>query len=140
MGKFTVPAPAPSPTITNEASSKEDSDEKMDENSPLWKAVLKIANGDREAAEKMIIDPDSLSKYPEINAILEAERDDLMDTGATAGSTADEQLAKDMDNKMQIDDSPSPDLQRADTGQEDTVVDLSSVKEGDPREHLNLVF
>ena len=65
---------------------------------------------------------------------------DSMDTGVTAGATADEQLVKDMDNKMQIDDSPSPDLQRADTGQEDTVVDPSTVKEGDPREHLNLVF
>jgi len=122
---------------------EEDSDDQIDESDPLWKAVLKIANGDRAAAAKMIGDPDSLTKYAEINDILAAGGggDDSMETDdaenqveeTQKGSSEEEKLAKEMDDKMQIDKTSPPDPKEAEE-------DLVPIKEGDPREHLNLVF
>ena len=44
----------------------------MDENDPLWQLVLtKICNGDRDRATKLINNPDSLTKYPEVVALIE---------------------------------------------------------------------
>ena len=40
---------------------------------PLWQVVLnKICNGDRDRALKLINDPDQLTQYPEVEAILAA--------------------------------------------------------------------
>jgi hypothetical protein len=46
----------------------------VDESDPLWKAVLKLANGDRAKALKMLNHPDQLEGNPEIEKIL-AETD-----------------------------------------------------------------
>lgn len=43
----------------------------MDQNDPLWIAVLKRFNGDKDSALKALEDPDSLMKYPEIRALIE---------------------------------------------------------------------
>jgi len=91
----------------------------------------------------MIGDPDSLTKYPEIVALLSEGGDDEMETDE--GATEEEQLAKDMDSKMLIDETPpaaAPKPKKAAKDVKDTdVVDADPpVKEGDPREHLNLVF
>lgn len=143
-----TPAPAPAPASTPPPPKEENSDDDggdMDENDPLWQAVLKISNGDREAAKKMIGEPDSLTKYPEIVALLGegGGDDDEMETdeGEPAAAAEEEQLVKDMDSKMQIDESPPAPKAAAKVVEEDAVVDASPpVKEGDPREHLNLVF
>lgn len=116
----------------------------VDENDPLYQAVLKIANGDRSQAEKMLNDPDSLVQYPEIVDLLntmpveDVEMEtDLVDAG----------LAAEAEAKMNIDDStkqPPPAVALDEDMEEDDEADDSvpkvAVKEGDPREHMNLVF
>lgn len=140
--QFSVPSPtpaaAPSPILQRDVI-----DDQIDENDPLWKAVLQISNGDRVAAVKMIDDPDSLTKYPEINAILAKgdEGCDSMETDEVENKvkevkkdgSEDEKLVKELNDKMQIDNTLPPDEKEAEEG-------LISIKEGDPREHLNLVF
>lgn len=134
---FSVPTPAQAPT-------KEGALDDMDESDLLWQAVLKICHGDRVGAKKMINDPDSLTKYPEIVSLLGEGGNDDMDTDD--GFTAEEdQLAKDMDSKMQIEESlPAvavPSKAAPKVVEETEAVQLAvPVKEGDPREHLNLVF
>mmetsp|Transcript_6861 Transcript_6861/g.16533 ORF Transcript_6861/g.16533 Transcript_6861/m.16533 type:complete len:583 (+) Transcript_6861:247-1995(+) len=127
---FSVPAPAEDP-----------GDDGIDENDPLWQAVLKICNGDKEAAKKKISDPDGLTKHPEIVALLGAG-DDAMETDEPAAPSTDEQqLAKDLDTKMQIAEEPPKAAGAAKVVEEaEEVVPAVPVTEGDPREHLNLVF
>jgi peptide chain release factor subunit 3 len=178
---FTVNPPAPAvaadsaPTPTDPAPTTEtvvhdDDDqpmtEEMDDNDPLWQAVLKISNGDRAQALAMINDPDSLAEHAEIQSILASSP---MDTGDTevddweqqpdhqqrqqqsqqSGEDAD--LAKQVEDKMNIvaDDStaaaaaPSKATQETmadDDGDIEEEIDTTQLKEGDPREHLNLVF
>ncbi|KAL3909095.1 MAG: hypothetical protein SGARI_002768 [Bacillariaceae sp.] len=84
----------------------------------------------------MINDPDSLAQYPEVEAVLAAggggdDDDDAMDT---TDDTAEKDLAKDVE-KMKIDAAPKQEVEEA-----VEEVDPASLKEGDPREHLNLVF
>ena len=50
----------------------DDGDEDIDEDDPLWKATLQHCNGDREAAIKMLEDPDALMANPAIKAIIES--------------------------------------------------------------------
>jgi len=137
-----LPVTAPAAAPATPPPKEEDSYDQIDENDPLWKAVLKIANGDRAAAVKMIGDPDSLTKYADINEILavggggdsmETDEEDNQVEEAQKGSSEEEKLAKEMDDKMQIDKTSPPDPKEAE-------VDLVPIKEGDPREHLNLVF
>jgi len=135
--EFSVPAPAPAP-------SKEDSDDDIDESDPLWQAVLNICNGDRDASKKMINDPDSLTKYPEIVSLLGKGGNDDMET-EDGPQAPEDQLAIDMCNKMQIDESP-PAVTVASKAaakvveETEAVQPAAPVQEGDPREHLNLVF
>lgn len=151
-GGFSAPAPAPAPAPVPERQTSE-----VDENDPLWKVVLKIADGDRERAMRMIADPDSLAQYPEVNAVLEqmaAEGGDDDEAGDAVvmqteedwekkdhGSceSVDQELA-DAGTKMCIsDDKPAQAANDAEAMEEDVEV-VEVVKEGDPREHLNLVF
>ena len=75
-GGFSVAAPTPAPAPEPEPAPAPESD--IDESDPLWQAVLKIAEGNREKAMKMISDPDSLTQYPEVVAILSSG--DAMET------------------------------------------------------------
>jgi len=135
---FSAPAPVPAPSPAPPA---EDPDDDIDENDPLWQAVLKICNGDKAAAKKMINDPDSLTKYPEIVALLGEGGDDAMDTDDVAADVDEKELAKEMDSKMQIEDSCPAEVAPAKPVDEPQEVEpVVPVKEGDPREHLNLVF
>lgn len=131
---FTVPTPAES------APAPPKEDDEMDDSDPLWQAVLKICNGDKDAAKKMIGDPDSLTKYPEIVALLGESGGDEMQTDEA--EEADAQLAKEVETKMQIDESPAPAPAppKAKVVDKKVEEDIVPVKEGDPREHLNLVF
>jgi len=138
--QFSVPAPVPA-----RAPPREEADDDMDETDPLWQAVIKISNGDRTAAKKMINDPDSLTKYPEVVALLGNGGSDDMEVDDAAAIVEEEQLAKDVDEKMQIANSPSRVAVSSETKSkavEETEVmePADPVKEGDPREHLNLVF
>jgi peptide chain release factor subunit 3 len=125
-----APAPAPAP---------EHQESNIDENDPLWIAVLKISGGDRQKAENMLADPDQLALYPEIEEAILA-----------AGTIDDENLAAEVEAKMNIEhEEPSatpseaqlasePEPESMDTEEESRPV--VAVKEGDPREHLTLVF
>jgi peptide chain release factor subunit 3 len=133
------PAPAPAPKEAAPANHELSTESEMDENDPLWKVVLKIAEGDRAKALKMINDPDSLTKYPEVEAILTG---DAMETdGDWEKEQQVTELAKDMEDKMKVDDAPAPAPAPASTEPEvEEVIEIATLKEGDPREHLNLVF
>ncbi|VEU44992.1 unnamed protein product [Pseudo-nitzschia multistriata] len=142
---FSIPAPAPAPAPTPPPPKEQETGEDIDETDPLWQAVLKISGGDKAAAQKLINDPDSLTKYPEVVALLgEGGGDgDAMEVD----DTEDAQLAEAVETKMQIDKpapppAPAPKKPAAKAAPEkaEEVVEVEPVKEGDPREHLNLVF
>lgn len=127
------PTPVPSPPPQPKASESNLSE--IDESDPLWKAVLKISNGDREKAVIMIADPDSLVEYPEVMAILEAGEDDAIDVEPMDTSEAIvDDLMKEVKEKVNIAEEDVAD------GEEDEEVDFVEAVEGDPREHFNLVF
>jgi peptide chain release factor subunit 3 len=130
-----VPASAPPPDQESNSSD-------IDEDDPLWQVVLKIAEGDRDRALRMINDPDSLTQYPEVVAVLDAmETDDWENNQEQV-----QELAKEVDD-MQIDKkaapapaAPAPAPEEEEEEEEDEKMDPASFQEGDPREHLNLVF
>lgn len=146
---FTVPAPAPAPVpapAPAPAPAQDSADNDIDENDPLWKVVLKIAEGDRAKAMKMIADPDSLSKYPEVEAVLSGG--EPMETDDTVSD-----LAKDVEEMKVEEAAPAPtpapapapapaapEEEEDEDEDADEEVDPSTLKDGDPREHLNLVF
>lgn len=143
-GTPTAAASQAAPTPANTPAEQTQSDG-IDENDPLWQAVLKIAEGDRTRAEKMLSDPDQLAAYPEIVKLLDsgavhAEEDDW------EKEQQDGSLAKETAEKMQISKEDKPtkmDVEADDDDEEeeaDEEIDPASLKEGDPREHLNLVF
>jgi hypothetical protein len=128
----------------------ESEDEPIDENDPLWKAVLEITGGDREKAVIMLEDPDELMKYPNVKAIMEgsSKEDDwesdanlkeVADNGLTLSTTSAAETGGD-----QSADLPTPSKQSvqssANVDPEDIVVEEEIVEESDPRPHLNLVF
>ena len=145
FGGSPAPAPAPTPAPAKTESSVSD----VDESDPLWQVVLKIANGDRDKALKMINDPDQLSAYPEVLELMEAG-----DTIAGDDGDQGEALAEQVDEKMTIADEPTTDnttdakpepMETEPTANNDNDDDVDEtpakeVKMGDPREHLNLVF
>ena len=125
----------------------EGDDEDIDENDPLWKAVLAIAEGDKERATKMLEDPDSLMKYPECRAIIEGgsgeddwEKGDTITSAAEAPAAAAVVVvaaaaAPTKSPTKAAAPAPAP---KADD--DDVIEDTGIVEESDPREHLNLVF
>lgn len=134
---FSVKPPA-DPTPEPEPPAAELEDE-IDENDPLWLAVLKISNGDRTKALNLIGDPDSLINYPEVATLLESH------PMQTEDSDAVKQLVEQME-EMKIDVPPVPAAEPSASAQEPEPVEaeeeipVENLPEGDPREHLNLVF
>lgn len=151
-GGFSAPAPAPEPAPAPPAATSDRQGSEIDENDPLWKAVLKIAEGDRERAERMLADPDCLAQYPEVCAVLDQMATEGGDDGGDAviedwenkdhgGESADQELADATDAKMSIsDEKPVQTTDAAQAMDEDVEEAAEPMKEGDPREHLNLVF
>jgi peptide chain release factor subunit 3 len=146
---FQVSTPAPAPAKAQSAEHQESSLSEIDESDPLWQAVLKIAKGDRQQALTMINDPDCLTNYPEVEAALSAGGDDAMEAALSAGDgdamdtsegDAADRLAKDVDDKMKIVEDATGSNVDGDDEEEALEIDPASLKEGDPREHLNLVF
>lgn len=128
-------------------------EDQIDENDPLWKATIKLTEGDRERAIKLLEDPDSLMKYPEIRAIMEGEGD------GAGGDESWEKLADEpkeeptavVEEEVKKTVPPPgeklPSIESANATGEDVTEEASSpipedstLTEGDPREHLNLVF
>lgn len=139
-----APAPAPAPAPA------ENDEEDIDENDPLWIAVLKIAENDRFKAKKMIANPDNLLKYPEIAALLgsdEAGDDIVMEPSESCTSerkTVDmvvegtEKLSISSEKKV-APAVPKPAPKRVEPETEKMEVE-EEVDDADPREHVNLVF
>lgn len=137
-GGFSAPAPAPPPAP---APAEDPEEEGIDESDPLWLVVLKIAEGDRERAKKMIADPDSLLQYPEVAEVLEAGDSVAMDTTEDTwenNKDAGEALAQEVETKMQIEE-PQKKAVVEEVEEVEEIVE-EAIQEGDPREHLNLVF
>ena len=145
-------------------------EEEIDEEDPLWKATLKLTLGDRQKAIKMLEDPDSLMQYPEIKKIMEeqssADADDWEGAGGADGSGNDSAAATtepaaestpavavatsapkkvassgDVTAAAGGGDASAAVGEDGDADEEGGVVTAPEVLvEGDPREHLNLVF
>lgn len=124
--------------------------EDVDENDPLWIAVLKLANGNRKEALKMLEDPDALMAYPEIAKIMESEGvDDIAGDGSESKSapvedweksdSADVATTEDATETLK-ESRPSKAVVVAPTEEEDIVMEPEVEVDGDPRDHMNLVF
>lgn len=155
-------APAAAPVAVEEAKEPDDgsgtrsplspmplltapSTEEIDENDPLWKATLELSLGDRNKAMKLLEDPDALMAFPEIRAIMEAQD--------AAEATQEDWEIPTPASESAIPDAgpvipePVPTSSRAtpvpvpgEKEEEEEVTETAVIAEGDPREHLNLVF
>lgn len=126
----------------------ENADDQIDENDPLWKATLEITKGNKEEATRLLEDPDSLMKYPEIRAIMErsetayddwettqlASTPQVSETEEITDSTA--LLSVSAASTSKSISSTSAIAADGDEILEDEIV----LEESDPRPHLNLVF
>lgn len=137
-----------------EGENEEDEEEEIDENDPLWKAFLKIANGDKEKAKSMLFEPDEYMHLPEVQAALEAGGgggDDGVDDwdadapvqdiggggggGGGGGEAAEEPaIASDSSSLSAAQPNTTP------AAAEEEPLEEVEEQENDPREHLNLVF
>lgn len=124
-------------------------EEEIDESDPLWIATLKITNGNRAEALKLLEDPDALMIYPEIKKIMESE--DLCEDGDTkpsaessesweqeADSLSTAKGANDASTEMQSQSRASKSV--PDVDPDDAVEAEVEAVDGDPRDHMNLVF
>ena len=129
--------------------------DEIDENDPLWIAVLKLTKGDRKTAEKMLEDPDSLLQYPEIRAIMESADDAEEAKPAEDWETAPAAVAASpaasapaaaavapSPKATKKDDSASPSKKStaAQLPADEDAVEEVALQDDDPRNHLNLVF
>jgi len=141
-----APAPTPAPTPAPPAQTDSNASDAIDESDPLWIAVLKIAEGDRDKASRLIANPDSLLKYPEIEAILLAgDSEEPMDEPMDTTEDVTEQLATEMEEKAVIAEKPKPASKPKPTPpkteEKEEIMEVEeAIVEGDPREHFNLVF
>lgn len=134
-GPEPAPAPAPAAAPAREESTASD----IDENDPLWQVVLKIAEGDRTRALKMINNPDALTQYPEVEAILNSG--EAMETDDWEKNEDREKDLVNEVNDMKIDDkAAAASAPEEEEPEEEPEVDPATLQEGDPREHLNMVF
>lgn len=140
-----VPPPAPEPVVEETTTPDEDEDA-IDESDPLWIATLKVTEGDREKALKLLEDPDALVQYPEIRKIMEsAENGEEENWEALAEKSSDVEAKKEEVAPIvpcPSVSSPSPKAEEtADVTEEIAEAEIdATLTEGDPREHLNLVF
>jgi len=120
-----VAAPTPPERMESESS--------VDENDPLWKVVLKVAEGDRDKAMNMLADPDSLEQYPEVREFLESA-EPMEDVEEEV-----EELTEAMEEKMTVEEPTKP--APAPAAPAPVLKEVPEIlPEGDPREHINLVF
>lgn len=117
-----------------EEDDEDDEDEPLDENDPLWIATLKVSDGDREAALRLLDDPDALMAYPEIVAIMES----------TASSVDDdedwESKAEDESSDLKATAKKSTVAKKQKPGKKVVEEEEEEETDVDPREHMNIVF
>lgn len=144
----TAAAAAPPPDSTS------NSNDNIDESDPLWQLVLtKICQGDRGRALKLINDPDSLANYPEVEELIAAATDNADDDAAMDDGDDDwetkEAAADDSATAVATATTATATTDLADDVADMTIADAAPpaaaasavpLVEGDPREHLNLVF
>ena len=145
----TAAAAAPPPDSTS------NSNDNIDESDPLWQLVLtKICQGDRGRALKLINDPDSLANYPEVEELIAAVATDNADDDAAMDDGDDdwetkEAAADDSATAVATATTATATTDLADDVADMTIADAAPpaaaasavpLVEGDPREHLNLVF
>lgn len=126
----------------------QDDEDAIDENDPLWIATLKVSKGDRAAALKMLEDPDELMKHAEIRAVMEsdaaAEEEDASWEAQAAAAEAAPQTATAPEPKSEpkktSSESPAPASRSYAVDDDEPMEEEGEEIEGDPREHLNLVF
>jgi peptide chain release factor subunit 3 len=116
--------------------------DEIDENDPLWKATLKLAQGDREKALKLLEDSDTLMQHPEVRALMQnVDTEDFkglsIDSVQETKSVVVEEYPTKSNGAHITAKSEAADGKE---GEGSTEVDISALSEGDPREHLNLVF
>lgn len=122
-----------------------ENEEDIDEDDPLWQATIKLTQGNRQEALKLLEDPDELMKYPEIRAIMEASETQNEDWETSepvideASPTVSETTEKSKNNHPQSSSSTQATTQPV--AEEDGVGEEEiALQESDPRQHLNLVF
>jgi hypothetical protein len=142
----------------NEEEEEEEEEEEVDENDPLWIAVLELTNGDRKRALRMLEDPDSLLKYPNIRAIMDSQVDnenEKLDDWEKLGddvakidiATADPSTATGIvttEKKSSEDRHAKADNNCGggfdEDGDEEQRIENDIYEDSDPREHVNIVF
>ena len=156
---FSPPPPPPDPPIVNSISELiqggedcVDNEEDIDENDPLWKATLKLTLGNRKEAIKLLEDPDSLMQYPEIKKIMDegAEKVDTEDTWedidtVIATPPPDKDILVTRSSPVKVFSAVASNTKisassAADVDEGEPTVDQTEISEGDPREHLSIVF
>lgn len=140
-----VPPPAPEPVPEPETQSTGDEDA-LDENDPLWIATLKVTNGDRAQALKLLEDPDALVQYPEIRKIMDSmengEEENWESLAEPSVAAKEEVVVPPPVSQAPVSSAPKK-VEEAPVEATEEVVEViedATLAEGDPREHLNLVF
>ena len=154
-GGFTPPTPpaaadppAPKAEEPIQVVEPENEEDEIDENDPLWKVTLQIADGDRKKAMKMLEDPDALMKYPEVQKIMEA------DAGEGDADVTSEAVIDDWEKEAESPVAPTtnavaasaPKAAREESNDDveskpgKEVVDDAEETDADPRAHMNIVF
>ncbi|CAM9200140.1 unnamed protein product [Laminaria digitata] len=124
-------------------------EDEIDENDPLWKATLQVANGDRAKALKMLEDPDALFKNASVQKII---AEGAQSSGLEVVEGQYPEVSKPAEAKPEK-EGPGKGAEGAGkrgegggggkagggTAAEEAVVEKEATDE-DPREHLNLVF
>jgi len=131
----------------------EEEDDEIDENDPLWKATLEMANGNREEALRLLEDPDSLMKHPQIIAALALDgpkqEDSWEDLEAEAEQKVEVEVEEEAPSVPVEPDPPTPspapfgeagELEVKEDEMDGEAPPSTAVIEADPREHLNIVF
>lgn len=135
-----------------------DEEEEIDETDPLWIATLNMTKGNRKEAMKLLEDPDSLMQYPEIRKIMEAmdaeeesaaapaaTEEDWEQDNSTTNNESDNTASASAASAAATEDLPESPSKEAATAAGSAASaaateDNSALTEGDPRQHLNLVF
>jgi len=141
-----VVVPPPQPIIEQQKTEQtEGGEDAIDENDPLWIATLKVTNGNREQAMKLLEDPDALVQYPEIRQIMEnMENPEEENWESMAEKPSEEVIATEASAAagavQPTTAEESTASATADAGEEVVEAEDTTLAEGDSREHLNLVF
>lgn len=152
IAEVVTPPPVPEPTAVvvetkDEVIESNDGEDDIDENDPLWIAVLKLANGNRKEALKMLDDPDALMAYPEIAKIMESGEgveeeagEEGLKTAADDWEKTDSSEVSNEEKKIESRPSKAATLPVDDEDALPLEAETEVEVDGDPRDHMNIVF